>query len=202
MALEFRVLELPLADEIETAIAAFDCCGEERAGDPVAVEVRDFLREQQFVQGIEEGFSTTYLILDLELDPFLLGYLTLSIDSVRLSEAEKRALSSPHFADFGAIRIVMIGTDVRHKGKRLGEFIVKWATGAARAISGYVAVRFLVADANVRLQSWYEGQKFEVNRSPYENPDAPGRTTVSMRLDLKLAGGQEWSDGVAPTSLP
>jgi hypothetical protein len=38
----------------------------------------------------------------------------------------------------------------------------------------------------MRLKDWYEGHKFEVNRSPKENdPEDEAAETLSMRLDLR-----------------
>jgi hypothetical protein len=53
----------------------------------------------------------------------------------------------------------------------------------AKLIAEVVAVRFLLADANVRQQEWYERQGWVLNRAQVYT-DSSSETTVSMRLDL------------------
>ncbi|MEA2331528.1 MAG: hypothetical protein QOH58_1666 [Thermoleophilaceae bacterium] len=153
----------------------------------MAQEVNDFLRDGDYVSGIEHGYSTTYLLLDPDEQPGeVLGYLTVSIDSIRLSGAEKRALGKPHFADFGAVRIVMIGVDHRFTAQGYGELLVLAAIDFTHQIGDFVALRFVVADANIRKQEWYEHRGFVVNRSPNENdPEDADRETISMRFDVR-----------------
>lgn len=78
----------------------------------------------------------------------------------------------------------MIGIDVAHQGHGYGDELLDAVVGLARRVHETVSVRFLVADANRRLQEWYEGHNFEVNRSPKENPEDES-ATLSMRLDLR-----------------
>lgn len=189
MALTLARLTLPVPAEIEEAIARFDCVGEANADDPVAQEVLDFLRDGDYAGGIEYGYSTTYLLLDPDEHPNeILGYLTLSIDSIRLTASEKRALDKPNFGDFGAARIVMVGVDHRHTANGYGEYLVLAAIDFTHKISELVALRFVVADANIRKQEWYERRGFVVNRSKDENdPNDPSPETISMRFDVRAA---------------
>ena len=46
------------------------------------------------------------------------------------------------------------------------------------------ALRFLLADANVRKVKWYEAQGFVVNRAERERKRTDPERSVSMRLDL------------------
>lgn len=186
MAPHLSRLTLPVSAALAEAIAGFDCVGESNAGDPVAEDVRDFLRDGDYAQGIEQGYSGTYLLLDPEDHPGeILGYTTVSIDSIRLTGGEKRNLGRPAFGDFGAVRIVMVGVDHRFAGRGHGETLVEAVADLAQQVGGFVPVRFVVADANVRKQDWYEDRGFVVNRAKQENPDDPSPTTISMRLDLR-----------------
>lgn len=115
MGLQVGRLTLPLAPEVAAAIEDFDCSSGKR-DDPVATNVCNFLRDQRFVAGIEHNFSATYLLIDRDLDPQLIGYVTLTLDAVRLTNAEKRVFGEqPDTGGFGAARIQMIGVDSRHQ---------------------------------------------------------------------------------------
>lgn len=186
MSRELLRLALPIPRVLAQQLEEFDCCGEDRADDEVAQEVKAYLAEGGFFQGLEQDITSTYLFLETdESPPLLIGYVALALAVVQLSAGEKRLIGEPPFSDFGAVRLVMIGTDVRYKGHGYGNELLDAAVGLARSIRLIVAVRFLVADCNRNLRGWYEGHKFEVNRSPKENdPERPGNT-VSMRLDLR-----------------
>jgi ribosomal protein S18 acetylase RimI-like enzyme len=175
---ELRRLTLPIPSALEEALEGFDCCGERFADDVVAQEVRDYVVVGGYLLGLEQDITSTYLFLETDEDPpLLIGYVAVALGIVRLSAGEKRNLGEPQFSDFGAIRLVMIGTDVRHQGQGYGDELLDAVVGLARRVHQTVSVRFLVADANRQLQKWYEAHKFEVNRSPNENdPEEEGTT--------------------------
>lgn len=185
MARQLRQLGLPIEDPLFRAIRAFDCLGTEHADDPVAENVNGFLVEGRFLPGLEQGISSTYLLLDREMDPLLIGYVTLTFDSVRLTNAEKRRMDDLlGIREFGALRIQMIGIDQRHQGKGYGSALLEGVTGLARKLSHDVALRFLLADANVRKVRWYEAHGFVANRAERERSRINPERSVSMRLDL------------------
>jgi ribosomal protein S18 acetylase RimI-like enzyme len=182
-------VELPLSAGLQAAIDRFDCVGERYADDPVAQRVNDFLHDDGFAHGAEHGYSTTYALLDDEQDEprDLVGYTTVCVDSIRLTNSERNALGQPDFPDFGAIKIGMIGVDHQHTGNGHGELLLRTMADLARSVGEFIAVRFLTADANVTQQGWYEALGWVVNRSKDENPDKDEPLTVSMRLDLRSA---------------
>lgn len=185
MARQLRQLALPIEDPLFRAIQEFDCLGREHADDPVAKNVNEFLVEGRFLPGLEQGISSTYLLLDRETDPLLIGYVTLTFDSVRLTNAEKRQMDDLlGIREFGALRIQMIGIDQRHQGKGYGSALLEAITGLARKLSHDVALRFLLADANVRKVRWYEAHGFVANRAERERSRINPERSVSMRLDL------------------
>ena len=193
MAVQLSRVELPIDDDLQEALQRFDCVGDRHDGDPVAHEVREFLRGRSFAHGIEHGYSSTYVLVDdeQELPRDVVGYTTLAIDSIRLTASERRALDRPDFPDFGAIRVAMIGVDQGAQGRGFGLLMLRAVADLAMNIGDVIAVRFLLADANVRQQGWYENRGWVLNRAkpyqhePDENQDEP--TTVSMRLDLLAA---------------
>ena len=167
-------------------IAGFDCVGEKHANDQVAHEVRAFLTEDGYLLGLQEDITSTYLYVDTdESPPLLLGYVAVALGVVKLSAGEKRNLGQPEFSEFGAIRLAMIGVDITQQGKGIGDELLDAVVGMARYVGQTISVRFLIADANRNLQNWYEGKKFEINRSPKENDPAEEAATLSMRLDLR-----------------
>ncbi len=87
----------------------------------------------------------------------------------------------------------MIGIDHQHQGTHCGVALLEAITGLARRISDHVAVRFLLADANIRKVDWYEARGFVANRAQAERDRTDPERSVSMRLDLleTLQGGAD-----------
>lgn len=185
MAVQLLRVQLPVAAALQVAIERFDCVGERHTDDPVADEVRCFLSDGSFMHGIEYGYSTTYILVDDEqaVPRDVLGYTTLAVDSVRLTGGERRDLGRPDFPDFGAIRLAMLGIDHRHQQKGYGVLILRAVADMAMTIADVIAVRFILADANVTQQEWYEKHGWVLNRAkPYQ--DSADGSTVSMRFDV------------------
>lgn len=176
--------------------------GKDHQDDPVAKNVNGFLADGRFRSGLEHGISSTYLFLDPDADPVLVGYATLSFDSVRLTNAEKRQMEElVGIAEFGAVRIQMLGVDHRHQGTRCGIGLLEAITGLARKLSQDVAVRFLLADANIRKVAWYEARGFVANRAERERDRTDPERSVSMRLDLlDELQGSETAEATAATA--
>jgi ribosomal protein S18 acetylase RimI-like enzyme len=185
LAPQFSRLALPVAEQLSDALRDFNCLGDAHAGDPVAENVNGFLAEGRFEPGIRHGISATYLLLDPEATPQLLGYATLTFDSVRLTNSEKRQMEDlAGIAEFGALRIQMIGVDHRCQKCGHGGIMLEGITGLARKLSADVAVRFLLADANIRKVDWYEAAGFVANNAEKERDRTDPERSVSMRLDL------------------
>ncbi|MHB1860342.1 MAG: GNAT family N-acetyltransferase [Solirubrobacteraceae bacterium] len=187
-------LEPPVEDDVLRALEQFDCVVRYTNGQPDAGElmVRDFLANGA-VPGAELGTSTTYLALDPQLaSGAILGYITLTLSHVRLTTGEKRAgaVRDAWGADFGALRIAMIGTDHRFAGRGFGHALLRTAIRRAVLMSEQATVRFIVADAVDTQRAWYERQGFVENRSLAERErlararQRTGVAATSMRLDL------------------
>lgn len=186
MAPKLGRLALPVSDELVAAIEGFDCVGEKRADDDVARNVCEFLRTHRYRSGVKHGLTATYLMLDADCEPLLVGYVTLSLDKLRLTKGEmKRFGADLEFSDFGAIRIQMIGVDCRVQEGGYGKALLRYVTERARRVSTAVPARFVLADANIREVDWYERRGFVPNLSQSAQSANPERT-VSMRLDLEL----------------
>jgi GNAT superfamily N-acetyltransferase len=179
-----RRIALPVAASLQEAVSDFDCLGTHHSDDPVAANVNGFLSDGRCVDGIRHGVSATYLWLDPDDPRPVLGYTTLTFDSVRLTNSEKKRMEGIYFSDFGALRIQMIGIDHRHQGKGHGTELLRRITGLARKLSADIAVRFLLADANVRKVDWYERAGFVPNQAKREVDRVDPERSISMRLDL------------------
>lgn len=183
MAPQLLRLALPISDPLKRAVREFDCLGEEQ-DDPVAKNVCSFLSDFRFLPGLQHDVSATYLLAARNEVPAIIGYATLTLDSVRLTNSEKRRMEGISFSDFGALRIQMIGVDHRHQGKGYGSLLLEGITGLARQLSASVSARFLLADANVLKVGWYERAGFVANQAEQETTRVDPSRSVSMRLDL------------------
>jgi GNAT superfamily N-acetyltransferase len=122
----------------------------------------------------------------------VLEYITLTLSHVRLTTGEKRTggMQNAWGADFGALRIGMIGTDQRYGGQGVGYRLLRTAIDSAAVMSEAVSVRFIIADAVDTQRTWYDQQGFLPNRSHAEQDrlarvrENTGVAAPSMRLDL------------------
>ncbi len=194
MALSVARLESSIDDELAQALERFDCVvryTDERP-DPGELMVREFLAHGA-VPGAQAGTSTTYLALDPQLAPgVILAYVTLTLSHIRLTTGEQRAgaMQQTWGADFGALRIGMIGTDHRFAGHGFGHALMQTVIRKAVLMSEQVTIRFVIADAVDTQRVWYERQGFVENRSRAEQErlararENTGVPATSMRLDL------------------
>ncbi len=185
-------LTLPISDSEKRVLREFDCLGNEQ-DDPVAQNVCGFLSDFRFLPSLRHNVSATYMLASSDTTPALIGYTTLALDSVRLTNSEKRRMDGISFSDFGALRIQMIGVDHRHQGKGNGGLLLEGITGLARQLSASVSARFLLADANVLKVGWYERAGFVPNQAKREVERVDPERSISMRLDLLegLRGDEE-----------
>jgi hypothetical protein len=71
--------------------------------------------------------------MDPDVDPLLVGYATLALDAIRLTNSEMKHFGSDlGHSDFGAVRIQMIGVDCRHQGQGFVANRAKLAQSADR----------------------------------------------------------------------
>lgn len=180
MTQPIRPLTLPVHDDLLQLLHDFDCVRDDE--DSIAHEVNAFIRGGDYEEGTLQGLNTTYVMFDREADPqAVVAYVSVSVDSVRLTDGEKKN-HRVDFPDFGALKIVMIGSDCRHKGNDYGKSLLKAVIGIAKDISDKAALRFVVADANNRAVGWYEEHGFLVNRATKQQ--SKDERTTSMRYDL------------------
>lgn len=138
----------------------------------------------------EINVSKTHLLIHKERN-LLLGYITLSTDSIKLTQKEKDGsdLADVKFCSIPAIKIGKLAInkalpdDVKRKG--FGSFLIEWARGVAFEVNeNGVACKFLTVDADIEYNPdttmFYVKNGFKENLA---NRNKNGQT-VSMRLDI------------------
>lgn len=163
-------LEAPFEPRLRTAITAFDCGNEQ-------------------VNGYLHGYAETIVahglgtVLALTEGAEILGLVSLSFSSIVLTNSEKGSFRSVKTA-FGAVRVGSIGTVIGHQGRSCGSTLLHAAVGLAHRVSGFIGVRFLVADANNDHVDWYGRRGWVLNDARRERDRLEGRNVTSMRFDL------------------
>jgi GNAT superfamily N-acetyltransferase len=175
-------------DWLAAALTQFDCCRDvSEAEDPIAHEINAFLRTDEWRRGAELSVNTTYIFMDDHRAPGrIVGVVALAMDLVRLSAGERERLGRTNFPEFGALRLHMLGVDLDFHHQGIGDELLKWTVGKARALCEEVAFRFVLADVNRAREDWYAARQFVLNRADtYKDK----KHTVSMRLDLHSSAG-------------
>ena len=114
----------------------------------------------------------------------IIGFFTISCDSIKLKENENEKSKHPKMdnplKEFPAIKIGRLGIGKQWQNQGLGSFVLKYALGLILEISNHdVACRFVTVDAYHQRVSWYLRHGFLVNEH-YSGK----REHISMRFDL------------------
>jgi GNAT superfamily N-acetyltransferase len=184
-SLTVRRLESPSGDgDYRRALDDFCCAGGDFAEDEHARAIDAFFPDG-CLEGMQHGMSTTYVAFGApDSDPRVIGYATLALDRVRLTDSERADHGGLRFRDIGAIRICLIGVDHRLQRQGHGERLLQGIVGRAFQVSSVVAVRFLLADANLPAVPWYERNHFVRNRHDDATAKNERMRATEMRLDL------------------
>ena len=154
-----------------------------------ADEYRAFLFEE--ARKLEElHVCKTYLMIHNKTNE-LVGYFTLSADSIKLAPEEKSEdnLDEVVFRSIPAIKLGKLAINQKlssdSKRKGYGSFAIEQACFIANDINNnYAACRFLTVDADIQYckttTKFYENNNFVYNQAN-KNKNA---TTVSMRRDI------------------
>ena len=159
-------------------------------------DYNEFLTELA-MECIEESICKVYLLIS-KVNADIIGYITLSNDSIKLSEDEKgvHGLDSIPFRSVPALKIGQLAVDKRYRKKcrGYGSYLIELAIGFAAKMneSEYGTVcRFITVDVDIRndvkderLTNFYIKNGFEFNE---EHNRDKRKLTKSMRLDI-LAG--------------
>lgn len=141
----------------------------------------------------EADISKTFLLIHRKTDE-LLGYMTLSADSIKLTRDEKEMhnLSEIPYAAVPAVKVGKLAINktvsegVKRKG--YGSFLLDTARGHAFDMNDMgVACRFLTVDADIEYNldtpQFYKKNGFVENLS---NKSRNPRHTISMRKDILI----------------
>jgi GNAT superfamily N-acetyltransferase len=124
------------------------------------------------------GVSRSYLVL---LNDKLVGYFTVSADSIRLDTKERPA--KVRYPNAPAIKLGRMGVHLSYWGRGAGEWILDNVVGLAQLLSEQVGIRYVTLDALQRpkLISLYQSYGFVRNKEE----------SKTQRLIRKLKSGQE-----------
>lgn len=143
---------------------------------------------------IDQNICRVYLLIN-KVNADVIGYMTLSNDSIKLSDNEKEVhgLDSIPFRSVPAIKIGQLATDVKYREscKGYGSYMIELAIGFAVKMgeSEYGTIcRFITVDVDTKndsddysLTNFYIKNGFEFNEQ--HNRDKR-KLTKSMRLDI------------------
>lgn len=139
----------------------------------------------------EWNISKTHLLIHKETKE-LIGYMTLSTDSIKLTNEEKEIheLNKVPFASIPALKIgkLAINKKLSNNAKRkgYGSFLIEMAVAYAFSINEQgVACRFVTVDADIEYDEdtpkFYDKNGFVENLS---NKSRNAKHTISMRKDI------------------
>lgn len=139
----------------------------------------------------ELNISKTFLLLNKKTDE-LLAYMTLSADSIKLTNEEKELhdISKVPYASIPALKVgkLAVNKELSNEAKRkgYGSFMLEMARAFAFNMNELgVACRFITVDADIEYDSntpqFYEKNGFIENLS---NKRRNAKHTISMRKDI------------------
>lgn len=110
-------------------------------------DLADFLQEDALDNHLR-NISTTYLWFHKKTNE-LLGYLTLSTDSIRLTEPLRKEFTSKNinYKSLPALKIGRVCVDDRFRGKNIGKFMMFYTFKLVATINEQVGCRFVTLDA-------------------------------------------------------
>ena len=155
-----------------------------------AIEYKYFLLKQA-LQLDKLGISKTFIMIHNVTDE-LIGYFTLSADTIKLTDSEKEEsnLQNVTFMSLPAIKIgkLAINKKLSEKTQRkgYGSFAIEMAMAKAyEVLKTGVACRFITVDADIEYYpstpDFYTKNGFVRNQSKKPSKDAK---TISMRKDI------------------
>ena len=142
-------------------------------------------------QFYELNISKTFLLIHNKTDE-LLAYMTLSADSIKLTNEEKELhdMSKVPYASIPALKVGKLAVNkalsVEVKRKGYGSFMLEMARAFAFSMNELgIACRFITVDADIEYEPntprFYEKNGFVENLS---NKRRNARHTISMRKDI------------------
>jgi hypothetical protein len=141
---------------------------------------------------IENNISNVYLLIN-KANADIIGYMTLSNDSIKLSDDEKEihGIDEIPFRSFPALKIGQLAIDKRYKKitKGYGSFLIELSIAFAANLSEYGTIcRFITVDADTTSDTeeksvvdFYIKNGFKLNEE--YNKDKR-KKNKSMRLDI------------------
>ena len=185
-----------------TPPGGFDC------GEP---DVDVYICDGSAAQDQADGITQTYIVMDGEE---LVGFVSIICDSIRLNKEERptRRQGAP------ALKVGYMGVQKKHRGNKVGDWILDQVVGIARSIGKLAGIRFITLDSLPRpgLVKFYEDYGFLKNMeeervrkiikkagsAKYKNMslDEIDLPHISMRYDIRLKAELPVSTGSETTT--
>lgn len=139
--------------------------------------INEFLKKEALNEQ-EQGLNTTHLFY---INNQLAGFISLCSDSIRLSLDEKSEDGVP-YANIPSLKIARLAIDINFQGRKLGEYLIKFAVASALNTRKIMGVKFITVDCYKHRVSYYEQFGFKENKIVNEGrqPDNP----KSFRLNI------------------
>lgn len=128
----------------------------------------------------EQGLNTTHLLLK-EDDNFILGFISLCSDSIRL---EMKEIEEEHccYANIPALKIARLGIHKDYQHNKLGQFLIKYTVNLAAKSRDDMGIKFITVDCYKHRLSYYERNGFVINN--LQAPDRQSHHPISLRLNV------------------
>ncbi|CAG7638983.1 hypothetical protein PAESOLCIP111_03997 [Paenibacillus solanacearum] len=148
-----------ISSEIKELIDGFDCSDE--------ISVEFFLKEQALkLHQLRSAVTRLYF----DVNQNLVGYFALYNDHVHVfsNQMTKHGWNLPDGLDlFPAVKLHYLGVDVRHRGKRYGEYLLGEVVELVEDIAKISGCNFLTIEALPNAVEFYQKYGFKVrSRQP------------------------------------
>ena len=127
-------------------------CGDE--------DLNEFIQNDALLQ-MQAKMNVTYLCRDKNNGKEPIGFLTISNDSIKIRNADKKRLGISYPA-YPAIKIGRLATDKKYQRKNIGSYLIMWVIGLALEQCQKLGVRFISVDAygDEEIQKFYIKNQF------------------------------------------
>jgi GNAT superfamily N-acetyltransferase len=146
-------------------------------------DLDEFLTTAEVTNYESQGLGRTYLVY---YDGRLVGYFTISNDSLRIDYLKKRksfSIPSKKIVDaYPAVKIGRLATATDWQNKGIGRYVIGYIAKMALETGTKSGVRLLILEAKPKSVGFYERCGFELT---YETGRERGKVNRTMFLDLQ-----------------
>lgn len=187
-------------DEVAARVQGFTCRGPRYVDDESTRYGDEFLCTGAWAELDRQGITRTFVAV---LDGEIVGYVSLTADSITLTSSERKTASVRSQRRYGCVQIVMIASraDTHERGDvAVGTALLEHAQLVGREVGESIGARFLAADVNPASVAFYKRAGFVSLKADAGKPGA----LTPMMLDLRPMAQAPGDRGApsAPAQLP